>query len=73
MPTNSDQKGKRGERELARLLRTHGYGAMRAEQEWLDARLAEVTPARFQELVMVFRDATRLEIDFWAMGLERRA
>ena len=33
----------------------------------------EVTPARFQELVTVFRDATRLEIDFWAMGLERRA
>lgn len=46
-------------------------GAMRAELEWLDARLADVTPARFQELSEVFRDATRLEIDFWQMGLDR--
>ncbi|EWG98691.1 hypothetical protein Q427_29150 [Halomonas sp. BC04] len=46
-------------------------GAMRAELEWLDARLADVTPARFQELTEVFRDATRLEIDFWQMGLDR--
>ncbi|MDI5933402.1 thiaminase II [Halomonas kalidii] len=45
--------------------------AMRAELEWLDARLADVTPARFQELSGVFRDATRLEIDFWQMGLDR--
>lgn len=46
-------------------------GAMRAELEWLDARLADVTPARFQELSRVFHDATRLEIDFWQMGLDR--
>lgn len=46
-------------------------GAMRAELEWLDARLADITPARFQELSEVFRDATRLEIDFWQMGLDR--
>ncbi|WP_111412675.1 thiaminase II [Billgrantia lactosivorans] len=45
--------------------------AMRAELEWLDARLADVTPARFAELAEVFRDATRLEIDFWQMGLDR--
>ncbi|SEL82493.1 thiaminase II [Halomonas daqiaonensis] len=45
--------------------------AMRAELEWLDARLADVTPARFAELCTVFRDATRLEIDFWQMGLDR--
>ncbi|SDK15305.1 thiaminase II [Billgrantia gudaonensis] len=45
--------------------------AMRAELEWLDARLAEVSPARFEELCRVFRDATRLEIDFWQMGLDR--
>lgn len=44
--------------------------AMGAELEWLDARLAEVTPRRFEELCAVFRDATRLEIDFWQMGLE---
>ncbi|NIC07462.1 thiaminase II [Billgrantia bachuensis] len=46
-------------------------GAMRAELEWLDTRLADVTPARFAELAEVFRDATRLEIDFWQMGLDR--
>ncbi|MBB3141291.1 thiaminase II [Halomonas organivorans] len=45
--------------------------AMRAEIAWLDARLAEVTPARFEQLARLFRDATRLEIDFWQMGLDR--
>lgn len=46
-------------------------GAMRSELEWLNARLAEVTPSRLKELTEVFRDATRLEIDFWQMGLDR--
>ena len=45
--------------------------AMHAEIAWLDARLAEVTPARFDDLATTFRDATRLEIDFWQMGLDR--
>ncbi|RAH39018.1 thiaminase II [Halomonas sp. SL1] len=45
--------------------------AMHAEIAWLDARLAEVTPARFDQLARLFRDATRLEIDFWQMGLDR--
>lgn len=45
--------------------------AMRAELDWLDARLADVTPARFRELATTFRDATRLEIDFWQMGLDQ--
>lgn len=45
--------------------------ARRAEEDWLDARLAEVTPRRFEELCTVFGDATRLEIDFWQMGLDR--
>ncbi|MCB8887761.1 thiaminase II [Vreelandella malpeensis] len=44
--------------------------AMRSELEWLDQRLADVTPARFEELTRIFRDATRLEIDFWQMGLD---
>ncbi len=44
--------------------------AMQAELEWLNARLADVTPARFKELAKIFRDATRLEIDFWQMGLD---
>lgn len=45
--------------------------AMHEERAWLDARLAEVTPERFARLATIFRDATRLEIDFWQMGLDR--
>lgn len=46
--------------------------AARAEVEWLNGELADVTPRRFERLVRIFSDATRLEIDFWGMGLERR-
>lgn len=46
--------------------------AAAAEVEWLNARLAAVTPARFSDLIKTFRDATRLEIDFWQMGLDLR-
>ncbi len=44
--------------------------AVAAELEWLNARLVDVTPQRFAALAKTFRDATRLEIDFWRMGLE---
>ena len=44
--------------------------SMQAERAWLDARLAEVARSRFDALAEVFRDATRLEIDFWQMGLD---
>lgn len=43
--------------------------AMQAEIQWLDDRLADVSDARFEQLTRIFRDATRLEIDFWDMGL----
>lgn len=43
--------------------------AMDAEIRWLDERLADVSPARFEQLTRIFSDATRLEIDFWQMGL----
>ncbi|MAA65552.1 MAG: thiaminase II [Alteromonadaceae bacterium] len=43
--------------------------AMQAEIHWLNERLADVAPARFEQLTRIFRDATRLEIDFWNMGL----
>ena len=43
--------------------------AMQAEIRWLDERLADVSPNRFEQLTRIFRDATRLEIDFWDMGL----
>jgi len=46
--------------------------AMMAEIRWLDERLADVSPARFEQLTRIFRDATRLEIDFWDMGLHLR-
>jgi thiaminase/transcriptional activator TenA len=47
--------------------------AAAGEKAWLDAHLAAVSPRRFDELSIVFRDATRLEIDFWQMGLDRRS
>lgn len=43
--------------------------AMQAEIRWLDERLADVSETRFEQLTRTFRDATRLEIDFWEMGL----
>lgn len=46
--------------------------AMRAEIDWLNDRLADITPARFEQLIRIFSEATRLEIDFWEMGLEQR-
>ena len=45
--------------------------AMHAEIRWLDERLADVSPSRFEQLTRIFSDATRLEIDFWEMGLEQ--
>lgn len=46
--------------------------AAQAEVEWLNARLAEVSPTRFSQLSRIFNDATRLEIDFWNMGLNQQ-
>ncbi|SIR39726.1 thiaminase (transcriptional activator TenA) [Rhizobium sp. RU20A] len=40
------------------------------EIAWLDQRLATVDAARLAQLSIVFRDATRLEADFWQMGLD---
>lgn len=45
--------------------------AMQAEIRWLNERLVDVSPARFQQLSRIFNDATRLEIDFWDMGLNQ--
>ncbi|WP_019933176.1 thiaminase II [Oceanimonas smirnovii] len=46
--------------------------AAQAEIAWLNERLAEVPASRFKQLCRIFNDATRLEIDFWDMGLEQR-
>lgn len=43
--------------------------AVQVEKRWLDEKLADVSPARFEQLTRIFSDATRLEIDFWKMGL----
>lgn len=54
-----------------RMYESEGFqAARRAEEAWLNQRLAEVTPRRFAELTHIFRDATRLEIDFWQQGLD---
>ncbi|HDZ39283.1 MAG TPA: thiaminase II [Marinobacter sp.] len=45
--------------------------AMQAEIYWLDEQLADVSPSRFGQLTRIFSDATRLEIDFWEMGLKQ--
>jgi len=45
--------------------------AMQTEIRWLDERLADVSDTRFQQLTRIFSDATRLEIDFWEMGLNQ--
>ena len=44
--------------------------AARSEQDWIDARMAGLPAARLEQLTQIFREATRLERDFWAMNLE---
>ena len=44
--------------------------AAQAELDWLDERLAGVDARRLEELACIFREATRLEADFWQMGLD---
>jgi len=46
--------------------------AARAERDWLNAQFSEISPARFTQLSRIFREAARLEADFWQMGLELR-
>ena len=45
--------------------------AAKAEADWLNQALAKVDEDRFKELAGIFRDATRLEIDFWQAGLDQ--
>lgn len=46
--------------------------AAQAERDWLNQKLAGQTPERLDALTLTFRDATRLEVDFWQMGLSAR-
>jgi thiaminase/transcriptional activator TenA len=41
-----------------------------SELQWLNRRLSQVDETRLERLSVVFRDATRLEADFWQMGLD---
>lgn len=42
-----------------------------SELQWLNQRLSQVDETRLERLSVVFRDATRLEADFWQMGLDQ--
>ncbi len=44
--------------------------AVASEVAWLNQRLSQVDGTRLDRLSVVFRDATRLEADFWQMGLD---
>lgn len=46
--------------------------AAAAAVAWLNGQLAEVGARRMTQLTRIFRDATRLEADFWDMGLHQR-
>lgn len=43
--------------------------AAQAEVDWINAQMADISDKRFQELARIFSEATRLEADFWQMGL----
>jgi thiaminase/transcriptional activator TenA len=43
--------------------------AARAEVDWINAQMQDISEARFRELSRIFSEATRLEADFWQMGL----
>ncbi|CAM5792858.1 thiaminase II [Castellaniella caeni] len=44
--------------------------AAQAERQWLNTQMADLPARRMDELAQIFDDATRLEIDFWQMGLD---
>jgi thiaminase/transcriptional activator TenA len=46
--------------------------AAQAEFDWSNEQMKEVSEARFQELARIFSEATRLEADFWQMGLTQQ-
>jgi thiaminase/transcriptional activator TenA len=47
--------------------------AAQSERDWIDARMAELPEPRIAQLAQIFREATRLETDFWAMNFEESA
>jgi len=74
----ADPATRRDGNRYADWIDTYGgadyQGVARGAVERLDRLAAErLTPARFESLVRTFRQATRLEIAFWEMGLNRLA
>lgn len=54
---------------IAMYISPEFQAAAQAERDWLNNRLRGQTPERLAALTETFRDATRLEADFWQMGL----
>lgn len=46
--------------------------AAQAEVDWINSQMEDIGAGRFHELTRIFSEATRLECDFWEMGLNRR-
>lgn len=55
---------------IAMYVSDEFQAAAEAERRWVNQQLAAATPARMDELSRTFDEATRLEIDFWQMGLD---
>lgn len=55
---------------LAMYISPEFQAAAQQERQWLNAQMADLPPRRLDELARLFQDATRLEIDFWQMGLD---
>lgn len=45
--------------------------AANAEVAWINTQMEGIPERRFNELARIFSEATRLEADFWEMGLSR--
>ena len=43
--------------------------AAQAEVDWINTQMEGISERRFHELARIFSEATRLEADFWQMGL----
>lgn len=46
--------------------------AAQAEVDWINTQMQDISERRFDELARIFSEATRLEADFWEMGLQRQ-
>lgn len=45
--------------------------AAQAEVDWINDQMQDISERRFNELARTFSEATRLEANFWEMGLSR--